>query len=275
MNDLASALDAVGVVLRRRTAGNHRAACPRCDHGPKDDALGVTIDSGGAAVWHCFRCAWAGGWRSREVMPERPARRNHGSHPAAKRHTRLSDYGQAIWRQSRFITPDSPPGLYLANRCCARPSNDVRWHADLWHPVARRTYPAIVALVTDIRTIEPISLHFTYLTPDGNDKAPVERPRLYLAGHRKQGGVVRLWPDEEVTKGLLVGEGLETTLSAARAFRPAWACLDAANLGAFPVISGIAALTILADDDEAGRHAADECSARWIAAGREARIWGR
>jgi hypothetical protein len=99
--------------------------------------------------------------------------------------------------------------------------------------------PAMVALITEIITADPVSLHFTYLKPDGSGKAPIERPRLYLAGHHKAGGVVRMHPDEDVTQGLLIGEGLETVLSAAQVFLPAWAALDASNLKTFPCSLGL------------------------------------
>ena len=64
--------------------------------------------------------------------------------------------------------------------------------------------------------------------------------------------MVRLWPDEAVTYGLCVGEGLETCLTAAHGFTPVWACLDAGNLAGLPVLPGVEALTIVADHDEAG-----------------------
>ena len=54
-------------------------------------------------------------------------------------------------------------------------------------------------------------------------------------------------------------------------FRPAWAVGDANEIRTFPVLAGIEALTILVDHDqnEAGPKAAQECSRRWTAAGRE------
>lgn len=130
-----------------------------------------------------------------------------------------------------------------------------------------------MALITDALTTAPLSLHFTFLERDGSGKAPVEPKRLYLAGHPKSGGVVRLWPDAETTHGLCIGEGIETTLSAARGFQPAWATLDAGNMAAFPVLDGIESLTILADHDAAGHQAKETCAARWHEAGREVRVW--
>jgi hypothetical protein len=127
-----------------------------------------------------------------------------------------------------------------------------------------------VALITDTLTREPLSLHKTWVLADGR-KAELDSPRLLLAGHRKQGGVIRLWPDEAVTTGLGVAEGIESALSLAWAFVPVWACIDAGNLAALPVLDGIEALTIAADNDTAGQAAAQTCATRWAAAGRA--VW--
>jgi phage/plasmid primase-like uncharacterized protein len=131
-----------------------------------------------------------------------------------------------------------------------------------------------VALVTDALTGEPLTLHRTWVQPGGT-KAPVDKPRLLWPGQPKAGGVVRLWPDAEVAFGLCVAEGIETALTAAIGFQPAWACIDAANLAAFPVLPGIEALTIVADHDTngVGQRAAEECARRWAEAGVEAMVW--
>ena len=102
-------------------------------------------------------------------------------------------------------------------------------------------------------------------------KADVDPPRLLLGGHRKQGGVIRLWPDEAVTTGLAIAEGIETALSLAHDYKPVWSVIDAGNLAAFPVLPGIETLIIGADHDEAGLKAAAACADRWAAAGVEVR----
>jgi putative DNA primase/helicase len=92
------------------------------------------------------------------------------------------------------------------------------------------------------------------------------------------GCVIRLWPDEAVELGLVLGEGVETTLAAATLIRhrctllqPAWAACSAGSMESFPVLAGIEALTLLVDNDANGRgqEAAAICCARWTAAGRE------
>ena len=114
-----------------------------------------------------------------------------------------------------------------------------------------------------MRTIQRIT--FTQFTEAGGKIA-----RMTLGP--KIGTAIKLSPDEIVTQGLAVGEGLETVLAGmVKGFRPAWAVGDAGNVEDFPVISGIESLTILVDNDASGRGqtAALECSARWTGAGRE------
>jgi len=84
--------------------------------------------------------------------------------------------------------------------------------------------------------------------------------------------VIRLWPDESVTRGLAISEGIETALAAAHGSSPVWAAIDAGNLGAFPLLDGIESLTIIADHDDAGLSAANNCARRWANAGREVRV---
>lgn len=128
-----------------------------------------------------------------------------------------------------------------------------------------------MALVTDATTRGPLTLHRTWIRRDGT-KAPLDPPRLLLKDHSKVGGVIRLWPDEDVSTGLGIAEGIETALSLAHGFSPVWALIDAGNLGELPALDGVGSLVIAADNDEAGRRAAERCCARWLQAGRTVRV---
>ena len=70
---------------------------------------------------------------------------------------------------------------------------------------------------------------------------------------------------------LLIGEGIETTLSALiLGFgSPAWSVIDAGGITKFPALPGIKRLTIAVDNDVTGtgQKAAAETKARWEAAG--------
>jgi hypothetical protein len=179
-----------------------------------------------------------------------------------------------LWRAAVPIA-GTPGAEWLANRGIVL--NAVPDHGGLrFHPAcpygSGRTVPAIVARFTDIITVAPRGIHRRAIT------AGIE-PKTMALGPTA-GAVVRLWPDEEVTQGLVIGEGIETALAATRVehmgtlLRPAWACTTAGILEEFPVLPGIEALTILADNDASGRgqEAAMRCAMRWIRAGLHAEI---
>lgn len=282
--------------VARALAGSIRSGsgwlvrCPVPSHGKGrgDLAPSLSIRDGdaGRLLVRCF----AGcdprdvltGLRNLGLIEQLPAPRQQNRAPALSpvrlpvvQRTDLAPAWCQFWRTCRPVDPSSPAGRYLSGRACALPpaDGDLRWHPAARHWPTGTSWPAMVGLITDAVTARPTSLHMTFLRPNGTGKAPIDRPKLYLPGHSKSHGVVRLWPDEEATAGLLVGEGIETALSGARAFAPAWACLDAANLASFPVLPGIEALTVAVDDDPAGRRAAGLCASRWSSAGHEARLW--
>jgi putative DNA primase/helicase len=253
-------------MLNELATGRHRLSCPACGRKPSDKTLGVTVEPDGRAVAHCFRCNYVETYRPESGAAHRPRKAPIRSVQTAK-HETLSDYGRALWDACR---PVHGAALgYLTARHCALPptDGDLRCHTSLKHP-SGYTGPALVALVTHAVTREPTSLHRTWIQADGR-KADVDPPRLLLGGHRKQGGVIRLWPDECVTYGLAVAEGIETALSVAHAFTPVWACIDAGNLAALPVLAGVETLLIGADNDPAGIKGADDGARRWTAAGVE------
>jgi putative DNA primase/helicase len=212
-------LNELGIRLRSYQPGEHRALCPECNRGKRDDALAVRIDDRGA-TWLCHRCCRRGavsdrGHTERDQRP-RP-------NPEPEKFTTLSSKGQALWRSCRPIEPGTVAAAYLEHRGCdIPPGDDLRWHPALTYYVDRQPVhvgPTLVALVTDVQTAEPISLHRTWISADGTAKADLDKPRRLLWKHRSD-GVIRLWPDEEVTLGLTIGEGIETCLAAARAVIP-------------------------------------------------------
>ncbi|WP_321801475.1 toprim domain-containing protein [Burkholderia sp. BCC1988] len=248
--------------------GNYRVSCPVCGRGERDKTLGLTIAASGAGVAHCFRCDITETYR--------PERRVCGSaHSMARipavtpfaKHCVLSNYGFDLWNACRAISGDAL--AYLDARHCRIPpaDGDLRWHPSLKHPTGY-VGPALVGLVTHAVTREFMTLHKTWIRTDGR-KADVDPPRLLLGGHRKAGGVIRLWPDEAVTSGLGVAEGIESALSLAWGYAPVWALIDAGNLTAFPHLSGVESLVIGADNDPAGVTAGHACAERWALADRE------
>lgn len=164
----------------------------------------------------------------------------------------------------------TPAEIYFRNRGCAMPTGqDVRYGPNTWHWKARQHAPAILCRVTDFVTGEPLTVHLTFITEDGL-KSPLIPRKLMLPGHQKQGGVVRLTDDADVTLCLGVAEGMETALTVmATGFGPVWAAIDAGNMASLPVLPGIENLWIFADHDPAGIKAAHSLRDRWAAAGRD------
>jgi hypothetical protein len=190
--NVRQALAAIGIVIRRFEPGEHRAPCPWCDRGPRDDALAVRIDQDGA-TWLCHRCGEKGCSRQAQDGSTPGPRPRQQLEP--ERHETLSSWGRTLWENSRPIGPDTIAGRYLEGRGCLLPlfpdETHLRWHSALSDRVSGYTGPALVALVTDLESAKPINLHRTWLQHDGSGKAPIEKPRRLLKGHRSR-GVVRL-----------------------------------------------------------------------------------
>ena len=128
----------------------------------------------------------------------------------------------------------------------------LRWHKGIH---------AVVALMTDPLTNEPTGVHRTYLNPDAT-----KRERKMLGRQ----GVIRLNPDEDVTQGLGLTEGIEDGLAVLLSgWAPVWAATSAGAIARLPALNGIEALTIFRDDNEVGVKAAEACAQRWDEAGRE------
>ena len=162
---------------------------------------------------------------------------------------------------------------YLAHRGLRlEPRMPLRFHARAWRNRPNGPAgPAMLALMTDPERNEPVGVHVTYLRPDGRGKADGPAAKVML-GKR---GVIRLSPDDEVTTGLGVAEGIETAVAVRQRlnWRPIWAASCASAIASFPLLRGIEAITIFADCDWAGLRATEACARRWAAIGREATIW--
>ena len=226
---------------------------------------------GGIGPGSLFAQARAAGWRPDHTLTYRPGK--PVSRPVAplKRET-LNNYGMELYGACQPLRGTVGEQYLLARGCVIPPADgDMRFHPALKHPASAYTGPALVALVTDAVTRAPLTLHRTWIRADGR-KAECDPPRMLLGGHSKRHGVIRLWPDEAVTAGLAIGEGIETSLTLAHIFTPVWSCIDAGNMGALPALEGIEALVIGADHDDAGIKAATACADRWAAAGVDVRV---
>ena len=142
---------------------------------------------------------------------------------------------------------------YLGSRGLPLPHQaHLRFHPHLFHHGSGRSWPAMVALVTQGSDSRPIGIHRTFLALDGLSKAPIEPQRMLLGPCR--GGVVRLGPQGKV---LMIGEGIETCLAAMAATGiSAWAALSTSGLVSVDLPPADCDVVILADGDEAGEAAA-------------------
>lgn len=203
---------------------------------------------------------------SRPPPPPPPAPPRDDAEAARNR-----DLGRRMWTESAPAV-DTLAEVYLRGRGLALPHSA----ALRFHPACPRgdgpPMPAMLGLMTRPETNEPCGVHRTFLAADGRGKAPIERPKRMLGN----AGVIRLVPDEEVTLGLGICEGIETGLAVMQhfGFSPVWAACSAGGIAKFPVLGGIEAIRIFADMDDngAGIEAARACASTWAAAGREAVI---
>src|SRR4029450_12794012 len=95
--DIARELEERGIHLRRYQPGEHRAPCPQCARGKRDDALAVRLDHEGGAVWLCHRCEFRGA-----VAPERECSRPGRPvprQPDPEQHETLAPWGLNLWEQ--------------------------------------------------------------------------------------------------------------------------------------------------------------------------------
>ena len=132
-------------------------------------------------------------------------------------------------------------------------------------PLKGKRHPAMVVLYRNIHTDAPSAIQRTWLTENGEKIV-----RLTLGPAK--GAAIKIDADEDVTTGLVIGEGFETSLSARQSgVRPCWAAGSKGAIANFPVLSGIECLMFLEETGK-GANAAEieKCAERWIAAGKEA-----
>ncbi len=264
----------IAKALGGRSTGGRRYLCPcpvpthgkgKGDRNPSlsvydgDEALLITCFAG------CERRDVIDELRRRSLLPDtswQPRPRIPAS-PAAKTDDdakRRTEFAMRLWHESKPLNGTPGAAYFTVHRSLDLDrlgdlSHCVRWHA------GKRM---IVALMHDPLTGVERGIHRIFLNADGTK---VERKMLGRAG------VVRISPDEDVTGGLALAEGAEDGLAIMLSgWKPIWAATSCGAISRFPVLSGIEALTIFADNDKPGIEAARTCAARWNSARREATI---
>jgi hypothetical protein len=176
-------------------------------------------------------------------------------------------YALQLWSEC-IPAKGTPVESYLRSRGLNVPrSDDLHFHPRLKHP-SGSIWPAMVGLVTSGTSAVSVGIHRTFLARDGLSKAPVMPAKMMLGPCR--GGAVRLG---EVGDELMIGEGIETTLSVMQVTgHPAWAALSTSGLRSLDLPQAVLKVVVLADGDEAGEAAAHHAARRWAREGRSVRI---
>jgi hypothetical protein len=243
-------------------AGRNKIRCPGPGHSRADRSLAVTFTVSGFLV-HSFA-----GDDFREcrdyvkdalgLADDRPTTSQRAPVVGTSERTderRRIEHAARVWAAGLPLRATIAE-TYLRSRGLSYDGEALRFHAG---------NRMMVALMTDAVTGEPCGVHRTFLDAVGN------RTKKKMLG-RAKGAVVRLCADEDVATGLAITEGIETALAVP--FRPVWACLSAGGIERLPVLAGIEALTIFADNDAngAGLAAAHGCGVRWSEAGKDVTV---
>jgi hypothetical protein len=245
-----------------RTSGEKRDLWCDFERGEGGDLLDLIARECGVSLGKAIRIAERDYLGGANIPRSRPLKRPK---PTS---TQISDDSEVlariqsalrIWQETVPIPGTLAERYFVVHRKLDVRSLDLE-HCMRWHAGIR----AVVALMTNPVSGKPIGIHRTFLDTDG---VKLERKML---GRQ---GVVRLSPNSEVTIGLGITEGVEDGLVVLLSgWAPVWAATSAGAIARLPVLAGIDALTIFADADPAGRHAAKACSDRWFAQGRDVRM---
>jgi hypothetical protein len=122
---------------------------------------------------------------------------------------------------------------------------------------------AMVCLFRSIETDEPQAVSRTFLS-----YAPVPQKLKRLFMGPTGGAAIKL--DQADSGALVIGEGVETCMAARiLGLKPCWALGSVGAIRSFPVLSSVADLTLLQENDDVSPPAVRECGKRWHAAGRK------
>jgi hypothetical protein len=260
------------------------APCPFCSHTRRTNnqrkrVFAVRLKEPDFAVYNCAHCGESGyvhPERSAQIidLTERKRLREESERREREDKQQRTTAALKLWNERQPFT-GSPAETYLR---VTRRIGDWLQAYDLDEslgflpacPFGNERLPCMVALVRNIETDKPQAVHRTALKLGPR---PERIDRLSLGPVAS--GAIKLSLDGDVTHGLLIGEGIETTLSASLLlkFRPCWSVLSRSGIARFPILSGIESITIAVDNDESGDGQRDAATlaGRLEAAGVEAR----
>jgi putative DNA primase/helicase len=252
--------------------GRDSVLCPGPGHSPRDRSLSVRFVGGDFVVHSHANDDWQA---CRDHVRERLGLGTwQGKAPPIKRPPKPDDtidrigWARSIWRATKPAKKTLAERYLVETRRLELPdSESIRFHPRLKFTETGEFLPAMVCAMVDINTNEFTGVHRTYLTEEAR-KAGV------LTLGRKLGSAIKIDPDEAVTDGLAIAEGVESTIAVRFLYRPAWSLIDANGVHGFPVLAGVEHLEIFADNDanKTGEVAAYACQERWEKEGAEVSI---
>jgi hypothetical protein len=245
--------------LTKGRLGEIDTTCPMCSHTrrkKRDKCFRIWM-SHDFAGFLCAHCQIKG-----HARPDKPAtvslaelrraREERARQDAKYRAERIAE-ALEIWAEAGPFD-SSPAKIFLSETRQLRRVLDrfdldqvLRFHPAC--PFRDKRLPCMIALVRDIRTDAPIAIHRTALT---TDRRPQRIGRRALGP--TSGGAVKLSSHAEVSDTLLIGEGIETVLSATEILkiRPAWSVLSRSGFTQFPVLPNLKRMTVCVDLEESG-----------------------
>jgi Toprim domain len=262
---------------------NFHSVCPFCSHtrrviNQRRPVFAVKLKEPDFAIYNCAHCGESGYVHpdtSRVIdLGQRKQLRADADRREREDKQQRTAYALQLWGE-RQLFRGSRAETYLRD---TRNIGDWLEAFDLdeslgFHPscpFGNERLPCMLGLVRNIESDKPQAVHRTALT---TDPKPQRIHRLSLGP--VAGGAVKLSLDGDVTQGLLIGEGIETVLSASLVlrFRPAWSVISRSGIANFPILSGIECVTIAVDKDDSGDGQRDAATLaqRLEAAGVEAR----
>jgi putative DNA primase/helicase len=272
-------LRAVVGILGGDVTGRDSANVPGPGHSNTDRSLSIRIDRRSAQI---VVYSHAGDdWKTcKDYVFERLGLERGGEH-RAQPHTHFeagpdedkkkkTDVALQIWFNS--IDPTGTlveqylrdhRGLSLGDNLAGRV---IRFNRSLYLDAATRA-PGVVCLFRNIETDEPCGIHRTFLNPKTAEK--IDRKMLGVA----KDAAIKLDADATISSCLIIGEGVETVLSAREAgLGPAWALGSSGAVGRFPVLCDLSNLNILQENDPTSRRDVKKCARRYAEAGKPVNI---
>ena len=251
-------------------ADKRSGAIPAPGHSRRDRSVSLRLNADGKLLIHCFSDT---DWRDVKAMflqdgaahPEDfVSRRKRGGggrrqstnhRPARPEPPQSTAHAVNAW-SARSAIAGTLAETYLASRGLSHLTDSGALGFLAAWPMSQRPRapqrPCLIARISDLSgSLQGVQATFLFQGRRGLSK------RRLVYGRQKGFAIHLAAP----TDRLLVGEGLESTASAAIRFAaPAWSLLNTANLSVFYAPQGVSDLIIACDNDTGGRAAAEACA---------------